>query len=177
MRPIAAVTHDTQDDADVSRTLAVYQLAAALVVAALFSVAPAVWDLVEYIRIDEFDAPFVARWALVLFFVGIVQLAYAVFLFQLPDWASVWVVTLFQLALAAAYAAVLGIVLMSDTGGLLVGPQGLQLADKLAGGQAALWCLCMVSVATILAFFAGRMSVRWRQAERMLQSVQFGSAH
>jgi hypothetical protein len=159
-------------DADISRTLGVYQLAAALVVAALFSVAPAVWDLIEYVRIDDLDAPFVARWALVLFFVGIVQLAYAVYLFQLPDWATVWVVTIFQLLLAASYAAVLGMVLISDGDGLLVGQYGLQLADKLAGGKAALWCLCMVSVATILAFFAGRMSVRWRQAERVLQSVQ-----
>jgi hypothetical protein len=49
----------------------------------------------------------------------------------------------------------------------------LQLADKLAGGQAALWCLCMVCVATILAFFAGRMSVRWRAAERVLQAVGY----
>jgi hypothetical protein len=95
-------------------------------------------------------------------------LAYAVYLFQLPDWATVWVVTMFQLLLAAGYAAVLGMVLISDGDGFLVGPSGLQLADKLAGGKAALWCLCMVSVATILAFFAGRMSVRWRQAERML---------
>jgi hypothetical protein len=49
----------------------------------------------------------------------------------------------------------------------------VQLADKLAGGQAALWCLCMVCVATILAFFAGRMSVRWRAAERVLQAVGY----
>jgi hypothetical protein len=27
----------------------------------------------------------------------------------------------------------------------------------------------MVSIATILAFFAGRMSVQWRRAERMLR--------
>jgi hypothetical protein len=139
----------------------------------LFSVAPAVWDLVEYIRIDDLDAPFVARWALVLFFLGIVQLAYAVYLFQLPDWATVWVVTVLLLLMAAGYAAVLGMVLISDGDGLLVGPHGLQLADKLAGGQAALWCLCMVCVATILAFFAGRMSVRWRAAERVLQAVGY----
>jgi hypothetical protein len=160
-------------DDDASRTLGVYQLAAALVAAALFSVAPAVWDLVEYIRIDDLDAPFVARWALVLFFLGIVQLAYAVYLFQLPDWATVWVVTVLLLLMAAGYAAVLGMVLISDGDGLLVGPHGLQLADKLAGGQAALWCLCMVCVATILAFFAGRMSVRWRAAERVLQAVGY----
>jgi hypothetical protein len=155
--------------ADASRTLAVYQLAAALGLVALFSVAPAVWDVIEYLQAEELDTPFVARWALVLFFVGVVQLAYAVYLFQLPDWTSVWIVTMWLLALAFGYAGVLGLVLISQADGFLVGPHGLQLADKLAGGQAALWCLCMVSLATILAFFAGRMSVQWHKAERMLR--------
>jgi hypothetical protein len=164
-RPAAS----SQLHADAGRTLAAYQLAAALVAAAVLSVGPAVWDVVEYARSQELDAPPVARWALVLFLLGSVQLAYAVYLFQLPDWASVWVVTVFLLVQAAGYAGVLGIVLTSDATGLLVGEQGLQLADKLAGGRAALWCTCMVSVATILAFFAGRLSLHWQRAERVLR--------
>ena len=172
--PIARPTvASSQLHADASRTLGVYQLAAALVAAALLSVAPAVWDIVEYLRAEELDTPFVARWALVLLFLGIVQLAYAVYLFQLPDWSSVWVVTVMLLLLAAAYACVLGMVLTSDANGFLVGPQGLQLADKLAGGKAALWCLCMVSLTTILAFFAGRMSVQWRRAEKIMRLAGF----
>jgi hypothetical protein len=163
---IPAALHD-----DAARTLAVYWLAAALVAAALFSVAPAVWDVVEFVQIAE--SAFVARWALMLFFFGVVQLAYAVYLFQLPDWATVWVVTLFSLATAALYAGVLGLVLLSPADGFLVGPQGLQLADKLAGGKAALWCVCMVSVSTILAFFAGKLSTRWRQAELLLRGAGF----
>jgi hypothetical protein len=155
--------------ADAGRTLAVYQLAAALVAAAVLSVVPAVWDVVQFVQSAEIDAPPVARWALVLFFLAVVQMAYAVYLFQLPDWSSVWVVTVLLLTQAAGYAGVLGIVLTSDTSGLLVGAQGLQLADKLADGKAALWCLCMVSVATILAFFAGRMSLTWQRAERVLR--------
>jgi hypothetical protein len=167
--PLVQPTVSAALHADAGRTLAVYQLAAALAFAALFSVAPAVWDVIEYLQTDELDAPFVARWALVLFFLGVVQLAYAVYLFQLPDWTSVWVVTLWLLVLAFGYAGVLGMVLISQADGFLVGPHGLQLADKLAGGQAALWCLCMVSIATILAFSAGRMSVQWCKAERMLR--------
>lgn len=161
---VPAALHD-----DAARTLAAYWLSAALAAAALFSVAPAVWDVVEFLQIAE--SQFVARWALVLFFLGVVQLAYAVYLFQLPDWATVWVVTLFSLATAAIYAGVLGLVLLSRADGFLVGPQGLQLADKLAGGKAALWCVCMVSVSTILAFFAGKLSTRWRQAELMLRAI------
>ena len=153
--------------ADAARTLAAYQLAAALAAAALFSVVPAVWDVMEFLQTA--DTTFVARWALALFFLGVVQLAYAVYLFQLPDWTTVWVVTLFSLALAAVYAAVLGLVLLSPPDGFLVGNAGLQLADKLAGGKAALWCLCMISLSTILAFFAGRLGTSWHRAEMMLR--------
>ncbi|MCI0360861.1 MAG: hypothetical protein L0211_20470 [Planctomycetaceae bacterium] len=154
-------------NADAARTLAAYQLAAAMAAAAVFSIVPAVWDVVEFLQVAE--SQFVARWALVLFFMGVVQLAYAVYLFQLPDWTTVWVVTMFSLALAAVYAAVLGLVLLSPADGLLVGPHGLQLADKLAGGKAALWCLCMISLTTILAFFAGRLGTSWHRAEMMLR--------
>jgi hypothetical protein len=161
IRPVAA-----EANPEGARTLAVYQLAAALVAAALFSVAPAVWDLVEYLRID--GSPFVARWALLLFFIGVLQLAYAVYLFQLPDWSSVWVITVFALCGAALYAAVLGIVLMSAPDGVLVGPHGLQLADKLAGGKAALWCVAMVALLVMLALAAGKLCLSWQRAERML---------
>jgi hypothetical protein len=51
-----------------------------------------------------------------------------------------------------------------------VGEHGLQLADKLASGKAALWCLCMVSLSTILAFFSGRLSTRWHKAEMLLRA-------
>jgi hypothetical protein len=60
---------------------------------------------------------------------------------------------------------VLAIVLIADPSGWLVGHAGLQLADKLAGGKAALWCVCMVSLSTLLAFFAGRLAASWRRAE------------
>ena len=152
--------------ADHGRVLAAYVLAGVLAVAALFSMAPAAWDVAEYIQFPE--TAFVARWALVLFFLGIVQMAYAVYLFQLPDWTSVWVVTIYSLLSAGIYAALLGLVVISREDGVIV--SGLQLADKLAGGKAALWCLSMISLSVILAFFSGRLSLHWRKAESMLRS-------
>ena len=93
------------------------------------------WDLIEFLRVDDLDAPFVARWALVLLFLGVVQLAYAVYLFHLPDWSTVWVMTMFLLMLAAGYAAMLGMVLISDADGLFVGGIRQRLSDKLAGAR------------------------------------------
>lgn len=144
-----------------------YQLAAALVAAAIFSMAPAAWDVFEYWQFPE--GQFVARWALVLFLLGLVQVAYAAYLVQLPDWTSVWVVTIYSLVLAAIYAGVLGLVLLSREEGLVV--TALQLSDKLAGGKAVLWCLSMVSLSTILAFFAGRLSARWHKMEATLRGA------
>lgn len=163
-RPAAATALPVSHDANL---WSVYQLTAAVVAAAVFSMVPAIWDVVEYVQIVE--SQFVARWALVLLFLGIVQLAYAVYLFQLPDWASVWVVTLQSLLLAGLYAAVLGLVLISREEGFFV--HALQLHDKLAGGKAVLWCLCMVCVWTIMAFFAGRLSVRWHHKERLARQA------
>jgi hypothetical protein len=153
--------------ADRGNVWAAYQLAAAIVIAALFSIAPAVWDVIEYAQVPE--GQFIARWALALFLLGAVQLAYAAFLVQLPDWTSVWVVTIYSLSLAAVYAAVLGLVLLTSEHGLVV--TALQLSDKLAGGKAVLWCLSMVSVSTILAFFAGRLSTRWHRMEGTLRGA------
>jgi hypothetical protein len=151
------------------KVLAVYQLAAAVIVAALFSIAPAAWDIADYCRVP--DSHFVARWALVLLFLGTVQVAYAVYAIQLPDWGTVWVVTLFSLGLATLYAMVLGLTLISSETAPIV--RFLQLEDKIAGSKAALWCLCMTSVAVLLAFFAGRLSVRWHRTEQLLRSVRY----
>jgi len=150
----------------------VYSLAGATIAAALFGIAPAVWDVVEYLQYyDEAADPHVSRWALVLFLLGVVQAAYAIYLFQLPDWTSVWVVTIYSLALAGLYALGLGLVVISGDDGLFVGPHGLQLADKLASGKAGLWCVAMTCVSTIIAFFAGRLSAQWRRAESLLRGA------
>jgi hypothetical protein len=145
----------------------VFQLAAAVIVAALFSVVPSVWDLFDYA--SGTSASPLGRWAIVLGMLGAVQVAYAIYLIQLPDWTTVWMVTLFALASAALYAMALGLTIISGEDGWLV--RFLQLSDKVAGGKAALWCLCMMSVMTLLAFFAGRISVRWRQAEAVLREA------
>ena len=138
-----------------------------MIAAAFFSVFPSAWDLFAYATANS--ASPLGRWAIVLGMLGVVQVAYAIYLIQLPDWTTVWMVTLFALASAALYAMALGLTIISGEDGWLV--RFLQLHDKVAGGKAALWCLCMMSVMTLLAFFAGRISVRWRQAETVLREA------
>jgi hypothetical protein len=158
--------------ADRHWTSAAQGLAAALLAAALLSSAPAVWDVMEYFRdVDPVEPHGIARWALLVLLLATVQIAYAFYLFQLPDWTSVRIVTLHALAMAAFYALALGGVLVSGAGSWVVGPDGWQLADQLAGGRAALWCVAMVSLSSVLAFFAGRLAMRWRRAESIVRQA------
>ena len=142
---------------------AAWVLASAVIISAIFGALPAILDAIEYVRYA--NAPgvaFVPRWALLLFLLTALQIAYGIYLIQVPDWSAVGVVTICLLAIAGCYALMLGLVLISSPTDWFVGPSGLQLADKLQNGQAVLWCLCLISVQTILAFFAGRLFIHWR---------------
>jgi len=143
-----------------------YLLAFVMFAAGSFGMLPAILDIAEYFR---FLAPqpngFVARWALLVLLVSFLQLAYAVYLVQLPDWTSVWVVTIFLLAVAGFYAMSLGLVFLASPTGWLLGSGGLQIADKMAEGKAALWCLCMIGISTVVAYFAGRLALYWQRIE------------
>ena len=140
--------------------LVAHILAAALAAAALFAAAPAAWDVVLYARAEE--GALVSRWALAAIALAAVQLAYAAYLAQLPDWSSGWIVTLWSLAAAAVYAGLLGLTLIAGPESRLI--QFLDLAEVLPTGRASMWCLCMTTIMASLAFFAGRTSLRWRQA-------------
>src|SRR5262245_56783340 len=153
------------------RSRAAQGLAVAIMAAALIASGPAVWELVEYARQETTAHAEVPRWTYVALFFSAVQAAYALYLFQLPDWRSVWVVTLQSLTTGGLYALVLGVVISSKSDAWLVGPSGLQLGDKLAGGAAALWCFAMVCLSTILALVAGSLSFEWRRAETRLRQT------
>jgi hypothetical protein len=147
-----------------------YLLAFGIFAAGVFGVLPAIWDIADYFR---FLAPqpngFVARWALLILLISVLQVAYAVYLLQLPDWTSVWVVTIFLLAVAGVYAMSLGLIILASPTGWLLGSEGLQLADRLAGGKAALWCLSMIGISTMLAYFSGRLARHWHRTELTLR--------
>jgi hypothetical protein len=147
-----------------------YLLAMGMFAAGVFGMFPAILDIADYVR---FLAPqtnrFVARWALLMLLISFLQLAYAVYVVLLPDWTSVWVATIFLLAVAGFYAMSLSLVFLASPTGWLLGPHGLQIADRLSGGQAALWCLSMISISTMLAYFSGRLARHWQRTEFALR--------
>ncbi|MEZ6111411.1 MAG: hypothetical protein R3C99_10385 [Pirellulaceae bacterium] len=146
-----------------SRVHTAYWLAGWLVALALFSAAPAVREVFEHLR--DIDSPGVARWAHVIVVFCTLQLVYAVFLAQLPDWSSVWVVAVVSLLLAGGYAMVLAITVLSDPGNDVVAI--LQLAEHAQRmprepfSRASMWSFIMLSLTGLFTYFAGRVGVRW----------------
>lgn len=149
-----------------------WQLAAALAASALLSIGPALWEITEYLRSDSELS--VARWAFLLLMFGVVQFAGILLLVQIPDWSSVWIVTLQSLAFAAIYAAVLGLTAITNGDSSLIGT--LQL-DQQFSGKIPPWCVCMAATYACLAFFAGRISAKWHKILRLVQAAEQSTAH
>lgn len=150
--------------AEASRRATVYQLAAALILASLFSLVPAVLDIAEHFR--TIDSPGVSRWVFMLMLAAIVQIAYAVYLVHMPDWSTLWVVSLVTLALAMVYAMLVGVLMLSGPQSELV--QLLGLEDQRSGNRAVGWCAIMLSLSCLLAYATGQVSVRWYHAYQVL---------
>jgi hypothetical protein len=149
---------------DPSKKWTVYYLAIFMALAAMFGTVPALMDAVGHFR--SLDSRGIAPWAYGLILLGGMQLAYALYLAQLPDWSTVWVVSLVALFMATAYAMLLGLILLAREESQLI--QLLGLADKLYGNKATGWTLIMLSLSGLLAYFSGRISVRWHHAYRIL---------
>jgi hypothetical protein len=130
-----------------------------VIVAAVAGMIPALLDIVAHIRQGESAG--ISRWALALLLASGLQAVYAVYLLQLPDWGTAWVMSIVMLVFATGYAALLGALTLANQQSQLV--QFLELGDMLPGGQAAIWCLTMLCIYSLLAYFSGRISFRWRR--------------
>ncbi|MBP88695.1 MAG: hypothetical protein CMJ64_18610 [Planctomycetaceae bacterium] len=153
--------HGYQADRD--KVATVRWLATALLAIALFGMIPAVREIAEHFRVQ--DGSLLHRWVYASLLICGLQLAYAGYLAQLPDWSSVWVVTIFSLIVAGAYAAMLCLTLLAGVDSQFV--QVLDLAERLRGGKATGWCFIMLCVTGLLAYSSGRVGSRWRQAFAM----------
>ena len=137
----------------------VYQLGMWVIAVAVVSVIPALLDVIGHA--PQADSAGISRWALALLLAGGLQIAYAVYLMQLPDWGTAWVMSIVMLVFATAYAALLGALTLANQQSQFV--QFLELGDKLPGRQATTWCLMMLALSGLLAYFSGRISFRWRR--------------
>lgn len=143
------------------RNLAASQwLAMGVIVVAIVGIIPAIFDIAAHLRV--IDSPRVAVWAYLSLWIAVIEISYAVYLVQLPDWSSLWVATWVTLVISVAYAMLLGFTYLSRADGWLA--QALDLSEHLAGGRAAGWCFIMLCLTSLLSYLSGRLSVRWYQA-------------
>ena len=156
---VAGVEHDA------AKRWTAYYLAGSLAVIGVLSIGPAIFEFVN--SQNPVDPRPIERWAYAALFVGGVQLFYAIYLVQLPDWSSVWVVAVLALLIATGYAMLLGIVWLGKDDSHIINLLGLpqHLRD-----EARLWCFTMLSASGLLAYFSGREGVRWYKIHT-IQSV------
>jgi hypothetical protein len=119
---------------------------------------PALWQITAALGEGKADA--IAAWALCLVLIGLLQLAYAAYLVQLPDWSSVWVVTVMMLVMTTLYATLMALSWLSNGQHrllLLLDLSGLVIRNKVTG-----WTFIMVSICALYAYFSGQCSSAWR---------------
>ena len=109
-----------------------------------------------------------SRWQIVSLFLGGLHLAYAVYLFQIPDLAALWSVAVFLLA-AACVQAVIAMGLWLDSGS---GPirRWLQIPNALASSS-TLWSFLYLCFAAILCSMCGYHAYQWQIADRVRSTV------
>jgi len=144
---------------DPAKRWSAYYLAIGVIVVALFNMAPAFYEGFQAFRLDP-PRP-MARWAYAAVIVGLLQLAYAFYLIQLPDWGSVWVVAILSLAATTMYAALASAVVFGGQDSNLL--ESLQL-NYVARKKAMLWCTIMLTLSAVLTYFGGRLAIRWHKA-------------
>jgi hypothetical protein len=136
--------------------------AAALLCIVLVSLWPL---MVELWRLQLADSPDrLERWAYLLMALATLQVAYAIYLFQLPDWSSTCLVSAVMLLVATGYATLLGVRFMDRDANPLTGWLEMD-GNRFSTGQEAGWCLIMLLLTATFAFFAGRYGAAWHRRE------------
>ncbi|MFP6750964.1 MAG: hypothetical protein VB855_04770 [Pirellulaceae bacterium] len=131
-----------------------------LLVLSAIEVIPALISIIQNSRLDEPEA--LHNWVYLLLLIGILQLAYAFYLWHLPDFSSLWVVSLSALAVATLHAFLLAIRILGDENHSIIARLQLNL-ETLSPGKQAGWCLVILILFGTYCYFAGRTALKWQQ--------------
>jgi hypothetical protein len=151
--PVRGIDHDP------AKRWSAYYLAIGIIFVGLFNMAPAFYEGFQAFRLDP-PRP-LARWAYAALVLGLVQIVYAFYLIQLPDWGSVWVVAIFSLVTTTMYAALVSAVILGTQDSNLLESLHLSYVSR---KRAILWCTIMLSLSALLTYFCGRVGIRWHKA-------------
>lgn len=142
---------------DAEKIWSAYVIAGSLALVGIVTMVPSGWSIVDYFRFEG-ETP-ISRWAWFLLFTGFLQIAYSVYVLQLPDFSTVWMTAIFLLVIATIYAMSLGMILLGGDPVL-----GIFEVHVLLRNKAGLWLFLMLCMTGLVAYFCGRVSVRWQKA-------------
>jgi hypothetical protein len=121
----------------------------------------AIMEVVRHIR-QGFESAGVENWAWLVLLVGGIQLVYAFYMVQLPDWSTTWVVMFVNAVVAMLYAAGLGVALMAKADNEVILSLGLSTVQQ--SGYLSPWCCMMTLLLSLLTYFLVRISLKWRRS-------------
>ena len=145
-------------------------LAVCLIGVGLVNVLPAGYFWNDWSRLDQ-PGP-VPRWIWMQVFVALLHLVYAVYLLQIPDWASLRAVAFAMLGIAMLFGLVAAGLMGSSSQNVV--PRFMELGGNVIR-QARLWCVAMLCVATLASYLGGRESARWQRAEKLMFDMRENS--
>ena len=157
---------DRLERANADRVVLSRFFAICLCLVAIVNVIPAMYHWYNWTQLE--DAVPLQRWIYLQIFVGAIYLLYALFLAQIPDWSSMRAVSMAMLAMAFVFGSL-------STGLLIGGGQsnltGILEIPYSINRQACIWCVAMLCLATLMAYWGGKESLQWQQAEKMLAEI------
>jgi hypothetical protein len=121
---------------------------------------PAAVSIIKNSQLDEPES--LHHWVYLLLFIGTIQLAYSLFLWQLPDFSSLWAVTLVALAVATMHAFLFAIRVIASENHSIIASLQLNL-ETLSPGKQAGWCMVILILFGTYCYFAGRTALAWQQ--------------
>jgi hypothetical protein len=145
-----------------AKRMTVYYLAAGLAGVAVVSVFPAVREVLLHFASE--NSPGIDLWAPIVILIAMIQLAYVVYVVQLPDWGSTRVLMVLSVIVAMFYAMVLGMSVMAQDDNPFV--LCLGLTNEYALSQIKAWCFLMLALMCTLAYFWARTTFLWHRDNR-----------
>lgn len=132
-------------------------VAVSLVALALVGLIPL---LVDALLTRDTEPPGWERWAIAVFWFSMLEICYAIYVWQLADWSALRVVSWMTLLVAGVYAmaaAFRGLAAESNRVTTFWDLDG----NAFSSGQEVLWCFLMVVLSGLLSYVAGTWSAQW----------------
>lgn len=159
--------HQMSGELDRNTAYNVLPLAIASILVAVFCLSP---SIAEQNLARQFGLRAPDAWSYVVILLATIQIAISIYAIRIPDWSTVWLLTISATSIAAIYAAGLALTMFASNDHTLV--RQLGLLDEAVRYRAQPWCFFVLCVALILAYACGRLSVRWYQADMLFAGTR-----